>query len=281
MDIDLYRTFLAISETGSFTVAARHVGRTQSAVSQQIRRLEDTFGHPLFDRSGGEIALTEFGKSLLDYARSIVDTHAQALAHFNRATFDGLIVIGIPDAYLKRLMQRVIREFKALLPQATLNIVIDDSATLARRIADGSIDLSFVTEGSWPTHGPIAFRDRLVVIGPAEGDVHKADPLPIAVWDERNFDEGLLTDRLDKMGRGYRVANICRSVYGQHQAILAGHCVAALAESCLEEGERIYTAAEGFAPLKELVVRLERSRLKKSKVLDQLEAHLLACCVDV
>ena len=120
--------------------------------------------------------------------------------------------MGIPDAYLKRILQDVLVEFMTLYPNATVNVVVDDFPTLARRSAEGSVDLAFVTEGSWPTRGSVVFRDRLLVIGPATGNLHQADPLPLAVWDERNFDEGLMIAALEAMNRHYRVAYICRSV---------------------------------------------------------------------
>ncbi|MGH6645016.1 MAG: LysR family transcriptional regulator, partial [Bradyrhizobium sp.] len=102
MDINLYKAFLAVTDTGSFTRAAQEVGRTQSAVSLQIRRLEDALGRPLFDRAAGSVELTEYGKSLLGFARNIVDTHSEALAAFSRGSFQGLVVLGIPDGYVKR-----------------------------------------------------------------------------------------------------------------------------------------------------------------------------------
>jgi DNA-binding transcriptional LysR family regulator len=275
MDIELYRTFLAISDTGSFTAAARQVSKTQSAVSQQVKRLEGAMGQPLFDRAAGPVDLTEYGKSLLGFARSIVDTHSEALAAFKRGGFQGLVVIGIPDGYMKRVLKDVVVEFVKLYPEATLNVVIDDTPTLARKIADGSIDLTFVTEGAWPARGPVVFRDRLVVAGPAEGDLHLADPLPLAVWDERAFDHRLMIDVLERIDRRYRIACICRSVHGKHAAITAGLCASVMVESSLIDGERAYLAADGFPVLREVNVRLERSPAKKSPAIDRLAQHLL------
>lgn len=274
MDIELYKTFLAINDTGAFTAAARQVGRTQSAVSQQVRRLEETLGQPLFDRDSNGVELTEYGKSLLGYARSIVETHAEALAAFSRGAFQGLIVVGIPDGYLKRITGEVLQEFMRLYPEATINIVVDDSPTLARRIAEGTIDLTFLTEGSWPARGPIVFRDRLVIAGPALGDLHLADPLPLAVWDERAFDHQLMIAALQKMNRRFRVACICRSVYGKHAAITSGLCASVMVESSIIEGERAYLPADGFPVLGDVAVRLERSHVKKSRAVDRLQRHL-------
>jgi DNA-binding transcriptional LysR family regulator len=275
MDIDLYKSFLAIYDTGSFTRAAREVGRTQSAISQQIRRLEETLGRPLFTRAAGNVELTEYGKSLLGFARDIVETHTEALAAFSRGSFQGLVVLGIPDGYVKRVMREMLLEFTALYPEATVNVVIDDSPGLARRIADGSVDLTFLTEGNWPMRGEIVFNDRLVIAGPATGDLHKADPLPLAAWDERAFDHRLMIEALEGMNRRYHIACICRSVYGKHVAMTAGLCASVMVESSLIEGERAYLPEDGFPVLSNVAVRLERSHLKKSQVIDRLERHLL------
>ncbi|KAB2877344.1 MAG: LysR family transcriptional regulator [Albidovulum sp.] len=276
MDVELYRTFLAVADSGGFTAAAQIVGRTQSAVSQQIRRLEEAFGQPLIDRAASPVTLTEYGKALLRPAREIVDTHDEAVAAFRRTTFEGIIVVGVADAYVNRILKDVVREFTRLFPQATISIVIDDSLGLSRRIAGGSVDLAFVTEGNCPTRGPVAFTDRLVVVGPSAVNLGAVDPLPVAVWDERNQDEVPLVAALDAMGRRYRPVCVCRSVHAQHQAVTAGLCVAVLVEGSMVEGERAYLEADGFPVLKHLNIRLERSYAKRSHVLDRLERHYLA-----
>lgn len=275
MDIELYKTFLAISETGSFTTAARQVGRTQSAVSQQVKRLEDILGQPLFERAAGGADLTSYGKSLLGLAQVIVSTHSEVLSTFKRTNFQGIVVIGVADAHVNRILRDVAREFTHLFPDATLSIVIDGSLGLSRRIADGSVDLAFVTEGNCPTSGPVVFRDRLVLVGPADGELHKADPLPLALWDERHPDEVLLMATLDAMKRRYRTAYVCRSVHAQHAAVTGGLCAAVLVEGSIVPGERVYLEAEGFPVLRELNICLERSRDKKSPVIDRLERHYL------
>ena len=275
MDIELYRTFLAISDSGSFTAAAKIVGRTQSAVSQQVKRLEDTLGQPLIDRAATPVTLTEYGKSLLRPAREIVDMHDEAMAMFRRTSFEGIVVVGVADAYVNRILKDVLTEFTKLLPQGTISIVIDDSLALSRRIASGSVDLAFVTEGNCPTRGPVAFSDRLVVVGPAEVNLSKVDPLPVAVWDERNQDELPLVAALDAMNRRYRPVCVCRSVHAQHQAVTANLCVAVLVEGSMVEGERAYLEEDGFPVMKELNIRLERSYAKRSHVIERLEKHYL------
>lgn len=275
MDKELYRTFLAISDTGSFTAAARQVGRTQSAVSQQVKRLEDALGQPLFERSATTVGLTEYGKLLLRPARAVIETHDEAIAGFRRTTFEGVVVIGVADAYVNRILADVAREFRTILPDATISVVIDDSLGLSRRIADGTVDLAFVTEGNCPTRGPVAFRDRLVVVGPAAVDLSQEDPLPVAVWDERNQDEVPLVAALERMGRKYRPVYVCRSVHAQHVAVTSGLAVAVLVEGSMVPGERAYLEPEGFGVLRHLSIRIERTLAKRSPVLARLERHYL------
>lgn len=275
MDIELYRTFLAICDTGSFTLAAGKVGRTQSAVSQQVRRLEETLGRPLFERHSGAVALSEYGKSLVDAARLIVDSHSEVLASFRRGAFQDLVVVGIAEAYLNRILKPVTEEFARLYPSATLSVVHDDSVGLARRIAEGSVDLAFITEGNVATSGPEVFRDRLVLVGPAKGDLHKRDPLPLIMWDARNQDEIRLLAMLKSVNRRYQVTCICRNVAAQHSLVAAGLGAAALVEGSMIEGERAYLDDLGFRPIMDLRVRLERSPVKTSREISRLEAHYL------
>lgn len=175
MEIDLLRTFLTIYDLGSFTGAARKVGRTQSAVSQQMRRLEESLGRPLFVRTATSISLTEHGVMLLERARTIVESVDEARALFDRGSVEGVVVLGMPDEYAPRLLQLVCREFAALYPAATLDLVFDESRGLVTRLAEGSVDIAFITEGEGPVaDGPVLFRDRIVWVGRRKGRCIKA-----------------------------------------------------------------------------------------------------------
>lgn len=273
MDIELYRTFLAICDSKSFTLAAQQVNRTQSAVSQQVKRLEDMLGHPLFERSATHVDVTPFGKALINHARIIVETQASILETFKRAQFAGTIIVGVADAYVNRILKDVLTEFARLFPDAVISIVIDDSLGLSRRLADGSIDMAFITEGNAPTRGPIAFTDRVVVVGPEKGELWKADPIPLIVWDVRNEDEAPLIKYLNDQKRGFRTAVVCRSVQAQHMAITAGLGVGVLVEGSMVPGERAYLEAEGFPVLKHLNIRLDRSYANRSRTIQQLIDH--------
>jgi DNA-binding transcriptional LysR family regulator len=276
MDTDLLRTFVAICDTKSFTSAARHVGRTQSAVSLQMRRLEQYLGRPLLVRGASGVTLTEHGVLFLDHAREILQKVNAARALFDRGSVEGVVVLGMPDDYAPRILSRVLRGFSELYPAATVNLVIDQSRTLVRHLADGSVDLAFISEGEAPAGGPIAFRDRMVWVSPDGSDLHMRDPVPLAIWDESNAYALRMLPALKAMHRDYRIAIMARNMTGLRGAVTAGLAMTAMMSSSVTGGMRILGPEDGFPHLAELGIRLERAHLRRSPVIDRLESHLLA-----
>lgn len=276
MDIDLLKTFMAICETRSFTGAARQVGRTQSAVSLQMRRLETSLGRPLFRRSGNRVTLTEHGQLLVGYARDILGRTSEAMAAFGRGEIEGVVVLGLPEDYAPRILNSVLRSFAELYPHATVDIVMDESRSLVHRLAEGSVDLAFVTEGEGPTSsGAVAFHDRIVWVGPADRDLHLRDPLPVALWDRTDSYGQEIIGALDAMNRRYRVAVLSRNMTGLRAAVTAGLAVTVMVGSSVTAGMRRLGPAEGFPELRPLSIRLERTHQRSSPIINRLEAHLV------
>lgn len=277
MDIDLLKSFIAICETGSFTAAARQVGRTQSAVSLQIRRLEATLGRPLLVRTSTNVQLTDHGELFLNYAKDIVASYAAALAAFDRGSVEGVVVLGLPEDYAPRILSDVLRSFIELYPLATVDLVLEESKTLIKRLADGAVDLAFITEGEGPVRGgPIVFRDRMVWVAPLAGNVHEREPLPVAFRTEDDTTTRSMLSALEAMKRPHRVAVISRSMTGLRAAVTGGLAVSVIMGSSVTQDMRELSPAEGFPPLAEFTIRLERAHLKKSAIIDRLEAHLMA-----
>jgi DNA-binding transcriptional LysR family regulator len=276
VDIDLLRTFVAICEMRSFTGAARHVGRTQSAVSLQMRRLEESLDRPLFYRGSSSVRLTEHGELLRAHAVEILAGVDRTLAAFDRSSPAGVVVIGLPDDYAPRVLPFILDCTVALLPCVTIDIVLDESKTLARRLAEGAIDLAFVTEGEGPSRGgPVAFRDRIVWVGPAGKDIHLSDPVPIALWGDDDSYSRPIFDTFKQTGRRHRVAVVSQSMTGLRAAVTSGHAISTMVSSSMVEGMRELTEADGYPRLRDVAIRLERAHRKKSAVIDRLEAHLV------
>ena len=276
MNTDLLKTFLAVCETGSFTAAAEQVGRTQSAVSLQIQRLEISLGRPLFVRGGGAFEMTEHAALLQSHAKRILDCVAEAQAAFDVGSVDGVVVLGIPEDYAPRILSDVLRSFTQLYPDATINLVMDESRQLVRHLAEGSVDLAFITEGEGPIEkGTVAFHDRIVWVGCDGGDQHMRNPLPIAIWDEDDGYARRMFASLAAMNRRHRTVVISRNMTGLRGAVQSGIAVTAMMRSSIVPPMRELTEKDGFPQLDELTVRLERAHLKKSALIDRLETHLL------
>ncbi|SLN46973.1 LysR family transcriptional regulator [Oceanibacterium hippocampi] len=278
MDLDLLRTFVAICDTKSFTAAARQVGRTQSAVSLQMKRLEGSLGRPLFQRGSPGVVLTEHGVMLGPNARRILAAVSETLASFDRATVEGVFVIGMPDDYAPRVLVPTLQAFGALFPLASVDIVIDESRALVKRLAEGSVDLAFVTEDEGPmSGGPTAFVDEMVWVTSRSGDVHLRDPLPIAVWDDdQDSYASHMRTRLEELARPYRIVVLARSMTGLRGAVGSGLAASAMMRSSVTGEMRELTERDGFPPLARLSVRLEKAHMKKSAAVDALEQALLA-----
>jgi DNA-binding transcriptional LysR family regulator len=145
IDVDQLRTFIAIVETGSFTKAAEVVHKTQSAVSMQMKRLEERLGRPIFARDGRASKLTEDGERLLDYARRIIKLNVEALAAFDDAELTGRVRLGLPDDYADRYLPEIMARFSRAYPGVELTIMCEPSVELVDLIDGNELDLAIVT----------------------------------------------------------------------------------------------------------------------------------------
>jgi len=141
LDVDQLRTFVAIVETGSFTRAAEVVHKTQSAVSMQMKRLEERLERPIFARDGRASKLTEDGERLLDYARRIVKLNAEALAAFSNPELSGVVRLGVPDDYADRYLPEIMARFSRVYPGVELTVFCEPSIDLIARLDANEIDL--------------------------------------------------------------------------------------------------------------------------------------------
>ncbi len=129
IDVDQLRTFIAIAETGSFTKAAEVVNKTQSAVSMQMKRLEERLERPIFARDGRASKLTEDGQRLLDYARRIVKLNVETLAAFSDAELSGRVRLGVPDDYADRYLPEIMARFSRAYPGVELTVICEPTVT--------------------------------------------------------------------------------------------------------------------------------------------------------
>src|SRR6185436_19574751 len=144
LDIDLLRSFAAIADTGSFTAAAELVARTQSAVSVQVKRLEEIVGRRVFERTSRSLALTPAGETLLGYARRILELNDESVRRVAEPPVAGTISLGITEYFVPNELPQILARFAAAYPGVRLEVRMGLSRDLRQDMAAGALDAALV-----------------------------------------------------------------------------------------------------------------------------------------
>ena len=260
-DTDLLRTFVRIVEAGSFAGAAQAVGRTPSAVSMQIKRLEEAVGRPLLRRSARGVQLTAEGEVLLIHARQILDAQAAAFDALMSEQAARSLSLGVPDAHFAPVLAPLFGELLAGFPDTNLRVVVDRSAILLRQLEEGALDVALITELQvGDERGELIHRERGVWACAMECAVAQASPVPLALALEGSAYRRLAQDLLRRASRPYRVALSSNSESVVQAAIASGAVVGLLPSSRMRRGLRELSAHEGFPTVPDLQVRLRVAR---------------------
>jgi DNA-binding transcriptional LysR family regulator len=276
LDIDQLRSFIAIAETGSFTKAAEVVNKTQSAVSMQMKRLEERIERPIFARDGRASKLTEDGSRLLDYARRLVKLNVETVAAFSDAALSGRVRLGVPDDYADRYLPEIMARFSRAYPSVELTVICEPSVDLLERIDGNEIDLAIVTNCESKRASETFRRERLLWVTSNRHAIHLEEPLPLALGRPSCTWRRTAIERLESVGRPYRVLYSSSNAGAVAAAVLAGLAVSVLAESGLRPGMRVLTAAEGFPELTTCRVGLVRNAHDSSALADALAEHIIS-----
>ena len=272
LDSEQLRTFLTIAETGSFTRAAEEVGRTQAAVSMQIKKLEDRIGRSLFDRSGRAVRLTPEGRTLLGYARKIIALNDQAVDAFSTEVYSGEVRLGLPDDYAERLLPMVLAAFHRSHPNVEIHIDCHSSNAVCNKIARGELDLGIVTHSD--AGGTIVRREPLLWVGSDALAADMPDPVPLALGDETCAWRRAAFRALESVGRQGRVTFRSPSGSAICSAVAAGLVVSVLPQSAVRADLRVLTPVDGFPTLPMCDIALLRARHATEPVHDALARHI-------
>jgi len=161
-DSDHLKTFTAIAETGSFSGAATRVHKTQSAVSMQMKRLEESVGRSLFIKQGRRNRLTREGDRLLDYATRLVQLNEEAMRAFSAPSLSGLVRLGTPDDYAERFLPPILARFTRSHPGVELEVLCAPSLQLTQNITDNELDLAIITQCDSDPVGQVIRSEQLL-----------------------------------------------------------------------------------------------------------------------
>ena len=248
LDLSLLRSFVAVIDCGSVQLAAARVGRSQSAVSMQIRRLEDEVGRPLFHRDGRTLRPNPAGEELLLHARRLLRLSDEALASLRRPEASGMVRLGMPEDYATFLLAPLLSRFAPEFPLVRIELTFDHSPGLFSLLEAGRLDLALITR---EPRQPLAVlrREPFVWAAAPEHAIWLQDPLPVALPEAGDIARRFALEALQGSDRAYRVVSSTRSLLGQIAVAQAGLAVVGLVESCLPPSLSRIGEAEGLPPL--------------------------------
>ncbi|MDB5511572.1 MAG: LysR family transcriptional regulator [Enterovirga sp.] len=249
LDSDQLRTFLAIADAGSFTRAADVVHKTQSAVSMQMKRLEERLGRSLFDRDGRATKLTDDGERLLDYARRIVRLNSECVASFSDTDLVGRVRLGLPDDYADRYLPEILATFSRSNPRAEVTVVCEPTPMLVEQIRNGDLDLAIITHVDGRGSSEVVRSEQLLWVTSARHCVHDEAVVPLALGRSSCNWRASAVAALEARGRRFRVAYVSWHSTAVGAAVLAGLAVSVLPESAIRSGMRILGPRDGFPGL--------------------------------
>ena len=273
LDADVLRTFVAIAEQGGFTRAGEVVNRTQSAVSMQMKRLEeDILQRQLFERDGRQVRLTAEGQVLLGYARRILKLHGEVFNTLRMPHMVGLVRIGTPDDYAMRFLPTILSSFAQAYPLVQVEVHCDSSKQLMLR---QDLDLTIVTREPGNEIGQLLRQERLVWAA-AEGFCPQEQrPMPVALFNTDCFCRAWTCNALEAQGIDYRIAYTSPSLAAIFAIVTAGLAVTAQLQSLIGGNIRILGEKEGLPQLPVANVMLVRSTQHPSPITDCMAGYIV------
>jgi DNA-binding transcriptional LysR family regulator len=250
LDLDLLRSFVSVVDAGGFTRAGERVHRTQSTVSQQIRRLEETLGYPLLHRNGKQATPTEQGERLLSYARRLLALEQEAREVVARPEAEGVVRLGLPEDFAAYRLTELLSDYVRSRPGLRLDVRCGLSVVMRRALERGELDVALFKRGVGEGGGIAAWPERLQWIASKAHPVAlDRDPLPLVASEQGCLYRNGMIHAIEAAGRAWHVAYTSSSLAGIQAAVSVGLGISVLPEIAILPEHRILKKSEGFPPI--------------------------------
>ena len=240
LDLDLLHTFVVIADTGSLSAAAPLLCRSQSAVSEQIRKLEQVCGTQLLIRGKAGASPTLAGKRLLNHARDLLTLNDRAYRDMQGLQLAGELRLAITDYFRPASIAAALKRVRVLYPRLHLHVSVRESAFIERNDSDFDIGLSMHIldrdAGRLPDERISLIREGLFWIAHETFEAAGKSVIPLVVHRESCTLRKLITGILDRHGVAYDVAHSASGVAGLHLALEAGLGLTCLNASAIPDG---------------------------------------------
>ena len=258
LDIDLLRTFVAVVESGSFPRASAELGRTQPAVSLQIRRLESQLQAPLIDRGAKGMGLTTEGAALLPQARKLLRVNDEIVAALGEGDLEGEVRFGAPEDIATMHLPGILGAFARSHPRIRLSVICDYTANLLDQMSRGMLDLALIKrEPVGPDLGVRVWREPLVWVA-LDASIVELEPLPLIVAPAPDIYRKRALGALQDAQIAFRASFTSPSLAGQMAALRAGLGVGVLPSAMAPRD--LTVLGEPLPPLSESEIALVSAR---------------------
>ena len=257
LPMDVLRSFVTVAELRGFTQAGELLGRSQPAISLQIKRLEDMLGSPLLKRSGQQLDLTQPGRQLFDYAKKILSLNDEVLAQFIKPEVSGRIHFGIPSEFATALLPKIVGRFVQSYPSVTLEVTCDLSKNLLNAQSDRIFDLVLALHDD-----PNAKRndrvkvEELVWVTSTDHQAHLQPTVPLIAAPQGCIYRNRGISALEKIHQPWRIVYTIPDLTGIQPAIEEGLGVTVLAKSTVPDNLQIIKPSDKFPKLGKIGVSL-------------------------
>jgi DNA-binding transcriptional LysR family regulator len=257
LDLDLLRSFVSVVDTGGFTRAGERVHRTQSTVSQQIRRLEESLGYPLLYRNGKRATPTEQGERLVSYARRLLALAQEARDVVARPGSEGVVRLGIPEDFAAYRLTELLSDFARSRPGLRLDVRSGISVNARRALERGELDLALFKRDAGEGGGIAAWPERLHWVTSRKHPVEfRCDPLPLVMNEQGCLYRARMIHALEAAGRAWHMAYTSPNLSGIQAAVSAGIGVSILPEVAILPEHRLLKRRDGFPAIANTEVAL-------------------------
>jgi DNA-binding transcriptional LysR family regulator len=275
-DLDVLRTFVTGVELGSFARAADRLGRSTSAVSAQLKKLEEQAGTPVLRKSGRGMALTESGETMLAYARRLLELNDEAAAALHGAELEGAVRLGLQEDFGESLLTDVLGRFARAHPRVKVEVRIARNTDLLERVSSGRLDLALAWEAGTAT--PYAERVGTLPLrwidAAGAGSLwprEDGEPLPLVMLEAPCIMRTAATTALDRANIPWRIAFTSASLAGTWAAVAAGLGVSLRTPCGLPASVRALLPHETTLPsMGELGLCLHRAEAESSPAVERL-----------
>lgn len=275
LDLDQLQTFCAIADCGSFTEAARRVFKTQSAVSMQIKRLEERLGQSLFLREGRRVSLTSDGETLYGRARRMLKINAEIIDIFSHNDLSGNIRFGVPDDYAVKLLPVILSSFQRTHPRITVDVRCQPSEELLEGMRTGRYDIIVFTQGTMHQFGELFRTEKMYWVANHGGEALAGDPLPLACGPSYCIWRADALEALSRVGRDFRIAYTSSNATAITSAVLSDLAVGFLPESALRPGMKVNADDHGLPRLADAQIAIMRASHAYGGIYDALARHIV------